>query len=72
MPNALKYITDKNGYATAVVVPIKAGKKINSDYSKLQNKLKILTSIKEGIEEVKQAKKSGKKLQSLKEFLDEC
>ncbi len=72
MPTALKYITDKKGDATAVVVPIREWKKINSNYSKLQSKLKIFTSIQEGIEEVRQAKKSGKKLQSLKEFLDEC
>ena len=71
MSTALKYITDKKGDATAVVVPIRAWKKINSDYSKLQEKMKIFTSIQEGIE-VRQAKKSGKKLQSLKEFLDEC
>ena len=43
--------------------------KINQDYHKLQNKLNVLTRIKDGLTEVREAKKSGKKLQTLKDFL---
>ena len=71
MANALKYMIDENGDKTSVLVPLKTWEKINQDYSKLQNKLKVLTGIKEGLIEVEEAKKSGKKLQTLKDFLRE-
>ena len=71
MATALKYMIDENGDKTSVLVPLKTWEKINQDYSKLQNKLKVLTGIKEGLAEVRGAKKSGKKLQTLKDFLRE-
>ena len=71
MPGNLKYMIDENGDKTSVVVPLKAWEKINQDYTKLRNKLKLLTGIKAGFREVKEAKKSGKKLQALKDFLGE-
>ena len=43
--------------------------KMNEDYAKLQNKLKVLPGIKAGMAEVNDAKKEGRKLQTLKEFL---
>jgi len=66
MGNALKYMVDENGDKTSVLVPLKTWEKINQDYSKLQNKIKVLTGLKEGINEVKQAKRSGKKLTNSK------
>lgn len=71
MANELKYMVDENGDKTSVLVPLKTWEKINQDYSNLQNKLKVLTGIKEGLTEIKDAKKSGKKLQTLKDFLRE-
>jgi hypothetical protein len=71
MASGLKYMIDENGDKTSVLVPLKTWEKINQDYSKLQNKLKVLTGIKEGLTEIKAAKKSGKKLQTLKDFLRE-
>ena len=71
MASALKYIVDENGEKTSVLVPLKTWEKINQDYYKLQNKLKVLIGIKEGLAEVRDAKKSGKKLQTLKDFLRE-
>jgi hypothetical protein len=71
MATALKYMIDENGDKTSVLVPLKTWEKINQDYSKLQNKLKVLTGIKEGFAEVNEAKKSGRKLQTLKDFLRE-
>lgn len=68
MTAALKYITDKKGNRTSVLVPLKTWEKINNDYIKLQNKLKVLTGIKDGLKEIKAAKKSGKKLQTLKDY----
>jgi len=64
-------MVDENGEKTSVLVPIRTWEKINQEYTKLQNKLKVLTGINEGLSEVKEAKKSGKKLQTLKEFLRE-
>ena len=71
MGSAVKYMFDKKGDKTSVLVPIKTWRKINEDYIKLQNKLKVLTGIKAGLVEVKEARKAGKKLQTLKGFLRE-
>jgi hypothetical protein len=71
MPDVLKYMVDEKGDKTSVVVPLKTWEKMNQDYIKLRNKLKLFTGIREGLIEVKLAKKSGKKLQTLKEFLGE-
>ena len=69
MANALKYMVDEKGEKTSVLVPLKTWEKINNEYVKLQNKLKLLTGITEGIKEVNEARKSGQKLQPLKDFL---
>ncbi len=71
MSNAIKYMIDEKGDKTSVLVPLKAWEKINQDYTRLQNKLKVLTGIKDGLTEIKEAKKSGRKLQTLKDFLRE-
>ena len=71
MASPLKYMVDENGEKTSVLVPIKAWQKINEDYQKLQNKLKVFTGIKNGFNEVKEAKRTGKKLQTLNDFLHE-
>lgn len=71
MASALKYMVDEKGDKTSVLVPIRTWEKINKEYSKLQNKLMVFTDIKEGLLEVKEARKSGKKLQTLKDFLRE-
>ncbi len=71
MASALKFMVDENGVKTSVLVPIRTWEKINKEYSNLQNKLKVFTEIKEGLLEVKEARKSGKKLQTLQDFLRE-
>ena len=71
MADALKYMIDENGDKTSVVVPLKTWEKINNEYASLQNKLKVLTGIKDGLKEVEEARRSGKKLQTLKDFLRE-
>jgi len=67
----LKYLTNNSGSKTAVVVPFKEWEKLNNNYSKLMKKVEILTGIKQGFAEIKHAKKEGKKLQSLNDFLNE-
>lgn len=71
MSGILKYMVDEKGEKTSVLVPLKTWEKINSDKTKLQNKLKVLTDIKAGLNEVNEAKKSEGKLQTLKDFLRE-
>ena len=71
MADALKYMIDENGAKTSVVVPLKTWEKLNNEYTRLQNKLKVLTGIKDGLKEVKEARRTGKKLQTLIEFLGE-
>jgi len=71
MAGALKYMVDEKGDRTSVLVPLKTWEKINQEYTVLQNKLKVLTGIKNGMKEVNEARKSGKKLQTLNDFLRE-
>jgi hypothetical protein len=71
MAGALKYMVDEKGDKTSVLVPLKTWKKINEDYVKLQNKLNLFLGIKNGLTEIKEAKRKGKKLQTLKDFLRE-
>lgn len=71
MKNTIQYIVDDRGVKTSVIVPFDEWEKMNLDYRKLQNKLKVFHSISEGIGEIKEAKKQGNKLQTLSEFLNE-
>ena len=71
MASALKYMVDENGQKTSVLVPIKTWAKINEDFNKLQNKLNFIVGLKDALQEVKSARKTGKKLQTLKDFLRE-
>ena len=68
MSGSLKYMVDEKGEKTSVLVPLKTWEKINSDKTKLQNKLKVLTDIKAGLNEVNEAKKSGGKITDFKRF----
>ena len=68
MPNSLKYIVDESGHKTSVLVPVKVWEDLNANYQKLQNKLIVFNSIREGLDEVKGARDRGKKLQTLKDL----
>ena len=71
MAQPIKYMVDEKGQKTSVLVPLTTWTKINEDYSKLQNKVKVLLGIKSAFNEVKSSKKTGNKLQTLKDFLRE-
>jgi uncharacterized protein YpuA (DUF1002 family) len=71
MAEPIKYMIDEKGQKTSVLVPLTTWTKINTDFTKLQNKLQVLLGIKSALTEVRQSKKSGKKLQTLKDFLRE-
>jgi len=69
MGNTLKYLIDDSGNKTSVLVPVKIWEDLNANYEKLQAKLIILSGIRNGLDEIKKHKKTGKKLQTLKDFL---
>jgi len=69
MKSAMQYIVNDDGVKTSVIVPYEKWEKLNTDYYKLQNKLKVFQSIQEGISELKEAIKSGDKLQTLSDYL---
>jgi len=59
MGNTLQYIVDNKGEKTSVIVPYEEWEKINGDYQKLQNKLKVFVSIQKGLAEIKTSKKNA-------------
>ena len=69
MPSPVRYIIDDSGEKTSVLVPIKLWQDLNSNYKKLQKKLSVFASIELGLKEVKNARRAGKKLQTLNDFL---
>lgn len=69
MPHALRYFVDDKGEKTSVLVPFKVWKDLNANYQKLQKKLDILTSVTEELDEVRKARKTGRRLHTLKDFL---
>ena len=71
MATDLKYMIDEKGITTSVLVPLKTWNKLNQDFSNLQKKMQVFSSIKNGLKEINESKNTGKPLQTLKEFLDE-
>jgi hypothetical protein len=71
MSVALKYMVDEKGEKTSVLVPLKTWQKINQENASLQKKLQVLMGIQAGLNEVKAASRTGKKLPTLKSFLRE-
>lgn len=69
MPDTIQYIVDKRGQKTAVLVPVKVWESLNENYQKLQNKLTVFSSIRDGLKEVRRAKETGRNLSTLKDFL---
>ncbi len=72
MRQNVRYVVDDFGSRTSVLVSYREWKELNNKYEVLKNKLDIFKAIKDGITEVKEARKKGKELQSLSDFLDEC
>lgn len=68
----VNYITDEVGNKMSVIVPYNEWIALQMNYRQLLSKLALRETIKEGIQEVKNARKKGIKLQSLSDFLNEC
>ncbi|GAA4439090.1 hypothetical protein GCM10023188_35150 [Pontibacter saemangeumensis] len=71
MATPIQFIVDNEGHKKSVIVPYKQWEELNQRYEKLNNKVHILTGIKEALEEVAHSRKTGKKLQTLSDFLNE-
>ncbi|MCJ8166532.1 hypothetical protein MKJ04_16930 [Pontibacter sp. E15-1] len=71
MATPIQFIIDNEGHKKSVIVPFEQWEELNKKYEKLSNKVQILTGIQDALKEVEQARKSGKKLQTLTDFLDE-
>lgn len=65
------YVTDTEGNKIAIQIPIAEWKFIEEDLEKLRRKVEVMQGIKEGVLEVRKARKEGRKLQSLDDFLSE-
>jgi len=71
MKNEVQYIVDNKGIKTSVIVPFDKWEKINADYKMLRNKLDVFSAVQDGLVELKTAKREGKMLQTLSDFLNE-
>ncbi len=71
MATSIQFIIDNDGHKKSVIVPFKQWEELNQRYEKLTNKVRIMTGIQKAQEEVTDAQKTGKKLKSLTDFLNE-
>ncbi|MGI9035361.1 MAG: hypothetical protein ACR2GD_04905 [Pyrinomonadaceae bacterium] len=71
MSSQIQIYTDEKGNKTSVIVPYEDWAKMNARLEILKNKLKIFSSVRAGITEVKEARETGKKLQDLSDFINE-
>lgn len=67
----LQYYTNQQGEKTSVIVPYQQWLELNAQLEILRQKLSAFTGIQEAVQEVRQARKSGKKLQKLSEYIHE-
>lgn len=68
----INYLTDASGNQIAVQIALEEWLLFQQEYEELKRKLEIMQGIREALEEVQSARKEGRKLQSLSEFLNEC
>ncbi len=71
MKISLQYVSDENGNAQSVQLPITDWEKVLAKLKKYEQTLKIKTDLTEAFEQVAQLRKSKAKKQSLKDFLNE-
>jgi len=71
MQTRFQIYTDEMGNKSSVIVPYAEWTKLTGKLKTLENKLKVFSGIRDGVREVKEAGRSGRKLQSLSDFVDE-
>jgi hypothetical protein len=68
----LQYVTNTEGVPVAVQIPLLEWEKLMQELGELRRKIEVLQGIKEGIIEVRKARKEKRKLQTLTDFLNAC
>ncbi|MBI1288597.1 MAG: hypothetical protein GC178_13580 [Flavobacteriales bacterium] len=71
MGRSVQYIVDDEGKKKSVIIPFEEWEKQRKKLNALQNKLDVFQIISEGISGMKEAKKKGKELKDLSEFLNQ-
>ncbi len=71
MADEIQYYTDSKGNKVSVIISFEEWQKLNARLEKLENKLKVFKSVRDGIREIKEARKINQKLQTLSEFINE-
>lgn len=71
MNGRIQIYTDEKGNKSSVIIPYEEWTNLQSRLNVLEKKLKVFSSIQNGVSEVVDARKSGRKLQSLSAFIDE-
>ncbi len=71
MNERVQIYTDEDGNKSSVIVPYLDWANLNSRVKLLEKKLKVFASIRDARHEVIEARKSGRKLQSLSSFINE-
>ncbi|MBP6740621.1 MAG: hypothetical protein KA146_11555 [Leptospiraceae bacterium] len=64
-------VISPNGQASAVLIPIKEWNHIQSELQTLKNKLSEIQGIRSALKQVHSSRKTKKKMQTLKSFLNE-
>jgi gamma-glutamyl phosphate reductase len=68
----LNYVTDTAGNQIGVQIPMADWLSFQQEFEAIKRKLEILQGLKDALGEVKNAQKENRKLQPLKDFLNEC
>ncbi len=71
MNERVQIYTDEEGNKSSVIVPYSDWANLKSRVKLLEKKLKVFANIRDARHEVAEARKSGRKLQSLSSFIDE-
>jgi len=71
MNGRIQIYTDEKGNKSSVIVSYEEWANLQSRLNVLKKKLRVFSSIQKGAREVLEARKSGRKLQSLSAFIDE-
>ena len=72
MKNTVQYLTNEAGERTAVVVAYAEWEKLQRRQQRLRQKLQIMQGVRTGFQEVKEARRAGQPLPSLRAFLDDA
>ena len=67
----VQIVTNSKGEKTSVLVSYKDWEKLNNRIKELEAKTRIIQGIKDGVKEISEARKLGKELQNLSDFIDE-